>query len=89
MTMRRSGVLALLAAAATLFPGCAAIDQGAQVGAGVAAETGYVTPEQAKSIRKSSAALAKSFEDITPEQEYYIGRSVAATPDVRVSRTSR
>ena len=31
------------------------------------------------SIVKSASAISKSFEDITPEQEYYIGR---ANPDV-------
>ncbi|HEY5995381.1 MAG TPA: hypothetical protein VIU29_00085, partial [Candidatus Deferrimicrobiaceae bacterium] len=72
-------VAALAAAAvASALAGCAAVDQVAQVGASVAADTGYITPEQAKSIRRSSSAIAKTFEDITPEQEYYIGRSVGA-----------
>lgn len=33
----------------------------------------------ATSIVKSGKAVAKSFQDITPEQEYYIGRTVGAT----------
>jgi predicted Zn-dependent protease len=37
-----------------------------------------VTGEQAKSITRVTKAVAKSFEDITPEQEHYIGRSVGA-----------
>ncbi len=32
-----------------------------------------------KSITKTTKAVAKTFEDITPEQEYYIGRAVGAT----------
>jgi len=35
--------------------------------------------ERVKSVAKSAEAVAKSFEDITPEQEYYIGRAVSAT----------
>jgi beta-barrel assembly-enhancing protease len=46
--------------------------------AGVAAAGGLVTQQQADSIAKSAQAVQKSFEDITPEQEYYIGRSVGA-----------
>jgi beta-barrel assembly-enhancing protease len=38
-----------------------------------------VSPGQADSIVRSAKALGKTFEDITPEQEYYIGRAVAAT----------
>lgn len=46
--------------------------------ANVAATTGFVTQQQADSITRSAQAVQKSFEDITPEQEYYIGRSVGA-----------
>lgn len=46
--------------------------------AGVAAAGGLVTHQQAASIARSAQAVQKSFEDITPEQEYYIGRSVGA-----------
>lgn len=38
-----------------------------------------ITDKQAKSIAVSAEAVGKTFEDITPEQEYYIGRAVAAT----------
>ncbi len=46
--------------------------------ANVAAAGGLVTQQQADSIVRSADAVQKSFEDITPEQEYYIGRSVGA-----------
>lgn len=39
------------------------------------AEKGRTTTE---SIKKTSKVVVKSFEEFTPEQEYYIGRSVAA-----------
>lgn len=41
--------------------------------------TGMMTKEQAESLSRTSKAVAKTFADITPEQEYYIGRAVAAT----------
>jgi len=56
--------------------GCSTVSQ---VGGFVGQATGFVTPSQAESITKSAQALEKTFQDITPEQEYYIGRSVAAT----------
>jgi beta-barrel assembly-enhancing protease len=67
---------ALLVLAAASFIGCASVTQ-AVTSAGQAA--GVITPQQADSINKSAAAVEKTFQDITPEQEYYIGRSVAAT----------
>jgi predicted Zn-dependent protease len=63
--------LALLSAA-----GCASI---AQVGAGIGEAAGVITPQQAQSIVKVGVAAEKTFSDITPEQEYYIGRAVGAT----------
>jgi beta-barrel assembly-enhancing protease len=48
-------------------------------GAGKAAqEAGLVSQDEADSIKQSAAALRKSRQQLTPEQEYYIGRSVAA-----------
>jgi predicted Zn-dependent protease len=37
-----------------------------------------ITEAQGESISKSTKAVARSFEDFTPEQEYYMGRSVGA-----------
>lgn len=70
--MNRLAALLLLAAAA-----CETVDKGLEtVGAKskVESETGVsVDP-----VVKTAKALSKSFEEITPEQEYYIGRAVAA-----------
>ena len=41
-------------------------------------ELGGVVPDEVSSIFESGKKIAGGFEDITPEQEYYIGRSVAA-----------
>lgn len=56
--------------------GCSTV---AGVGTQIGQAAGVITQEQADSINRSAAAVEKSFQDITPEQEYYIGRSVAAT----------
>ncbi len=69
--------LALLGAG--LLTGCATMEKVTQGVTAAAAAGGVITEDQAASINKTGAAVGKTFEDITPEQEYYIGRSVAAT----------
>ncbi len=59
-----------------LIAGCSTV---AQLGTAVGQATGTLTPQQAASINRSAVAMEKTFQDITPEQEYWIGRSVAAT----------
>ena len=59
--------------------GCGTLETITQIGTTVAVGTGKISPEEAESITKTTAAAAKAFESITPEQEYYIGRAVAAT----------
>jgi len=66
---------AALIISAILFDSCASV---AQVGTAIAASSGVINEEQAASINRSAVAVEKSFEDITPEQEYYIGRAVGA-----------
>lgn len=78
-TFRGAAAIAfLLAGLAAGGSGCAALEQVAQVGTSVAQSQGVVTGDQAKSITRSTSAVAKALEDFTPEQEYYIGRSVGA-----------
>lgn len=69
-------LICMLSLAAASMVGCSTVTE-AVTSAGQAA--GVITPQQAESINKSAAAVEKTFQDITPEQEYYIGRSVAAT----------
>ncbi|HYA13160.1 MAG TPA: M48 family metalloprotease [Syntrophales bacterium] len=66
-------MLAILAVVA-----CAAVEQATQLATVVGQTAGVITPTQGEAIRKSTAAVSKSLEDFTPEQEYYIGRAVAA-----------
>jgi beta-barrel assembly-enhancing protease len=61
-----------------MMAGCAALETATTVATTVGEATGTISREQGESIRKSTAAVAKSLEDFTPEQEYYIGRTVGA-----------
>lgn len=65
-----------LVTALVLVAGCTELTK-VVTSAGVA--SGKLSEDQAKSLNRSSEAVEKTFQDITPEQEYYIGRSVAAT----------
>lgn len=72
------GFLVRLAAVAFVSAGvgCATVSD---IGASVGEATGTLSAEQADSIRRVGTALEASWQTITPEQEYFIGRSVAAT----------
>jgi predicted Zn-dependent protease len=57
-----------------LLASCAAVQQGADILAGA----GQISESDRQAIRKTSQAVSATFSEITEEQEYYIGRSVAA-----------
>ena len=67
-----TAVFAMQTSAQGLFGQLGQAATGALQGAGV------INQNQAQAINQGTQAVAKSFEDITPEQEYYIGRAVAA-----------
>jgi len=58
--------------------GCKTMEAVTNIGTSIGQSTGILTESQAESIRKTSKAVERSFEDFTPEQEYYIGRTVGA-----------
>lgn len=66
-------VLCLCAAA--WFSGCETV---AELGTQVAQEAGVLSADEAESITRSAKAIERTWQDLTPEQEYYIGRAVAA-----------
>ena len=74
----RASILPVILIAAILA-GCKTTEMLTKVGTSVGVATGKISTEQAESINKGAAAVGKAFEQLTPEQEYYIGRSVAAT----------
>ena len=80
--LQRLSKLAVLSAGSFsltgLLSGCKTIETVSNIGAEVGTATGLITQTQAASLQKSGTAIARSFEDITPEQEYYIGRTVGA-----------
>ncbi len=58
--------------------GCAAADQVIKGSTGILERHGYITDEQKDSLDRTAIAFRKGFQDLTDEEEYYIGRSVAA-----------
>ncbi len=50
----------------------------ATIGASVLSSTGYVDESQAKGFLLAGSKAIKSQEELTPEQEYYLGRAVSA-----------
>jgi beta-barrel assembly-enhancing protease len=64
----------LLGVLGGLLSGCKAAQMAAEVGQAA----GVLDAQQAQSVIRVGGAMARGFEDITPEQEYYIGRTVAA-----------
>jgi predicted Zn-dependent protease len=66
-------MLAVLSLAA-----CANVQTATTLATAVGEQAGVLSHAEVESIRKSTVAVARSLEDFTPEQEYYIGRSVGA-----------
>jgi len=71
--LRRPFILTALAVASFLAS-CSVVQKGADI----LAESGKISESDRQSIVKTSEALRSTFADITEEEEYYIGRSVAA-----------
>jgi beta-barrel assembly-enhancing protease len=61
-------------AAGWLLVSCSVVEQGA----GVLADAGQISESDKQAIVKTSSAARSTFSDITEEEEYYIGRGVAA-----------
>lgn len=77
--MKSLGLAALLVSIVWLAAGCESMNQLTELGTGIAVATGTISTNEAASINRTTQAVTKTFQDITPEQEYYIGRTVAAT----------
>jgi predicted Zn-dependent protease len=82
MNKRRTLTIAIpLAAglAALFFLGsCGTLASAAGTGAQIAGAMGIIDQNTAAAIGRSSEAIGRAAETITPEQEYYIGRAVGA-----------
>jgi len=75
---RMAAGMSLAPVFSALLTGCESMGELASIGSSVAASAGLITQDQARSITKGAMAAAKTFQDITPEQEYYIGRTIGA-----------
>jgi predicted Zn-dependent protease len=64
--------------AALLLSSCKTMADAAGAGAQIASGLGVIDQGTADAIGKSTEAIGRAAEDITPEQEYYIGRAVGA-----------
>jgi predicted Zn-dependent protease len=60
------------------FGACGSLADAASIGAQVAGATGLIDEDMANAISTSADSIARAAEEITPEQEYYIGRAVGA-----------
>jgi predicted Zn-dependent protease len=77
--MRRPLLCAAVLGALLIVTGCQTLDTITNLGTSVGVATGALSQDQAESINRTSSAVGKTFDTITPEQEYWIGRTVAAT----------
>jgi predicted Zn-dependent protease len=68
----------LIMSAIMTIAACAAVEQATTLATVVGQTAGVISPTQGEAIRKSTVAVSKSLKEFTPEQEYYIGRAVAA-----------
>ncbi len=73
------GALVAAVAALSLLAGCQTMKAVSETVAVVGVATGTVTEEQAQSIVRTGEALGSAMEHLTPENEYWIGRTVTAT----------
>jgi predicted Zn-dependent protease len=71
-------IIIIVTALCLAFFSCNTMAKVADVGAQVAGQTGVIDKNTANAISQSSRAIGSAAEQITPEQEYYIGRAVGA-----------
>jgi predicted Zn-dependent protease len=78
MKTKISIVIAVVIILTSVVLSCQTVAAVADVGAQIASRAGAIDQNIADAISQSSRAIARAVEEITPEQEYYIGRAVGA-----------
>ena len=68
----------LLLIAALSLSSCETMESAVNIATVIGQSTGTITETQGEAARKTTKAAVRSAEDFTPEQEYYIGRTVGA-----------
>jgi len=76
--MRLLTVFVIISLFCAVLSACAAMAGLMNAGAQAAGKAGMIDKNTQNALTNSSKAIANAAEDITPEQEYYIGRAVAA-----------
>ncbi|MDR1105871.1 MAG: M48 family metalloprotease [Treponema sp.] len=76
--MKNTGQTALLCACLCAFLSCQTVSSIVSAGAQAAGAAGVIDQNTASAISQSAEAAGRAAEEITPEQEYYIGRAVGA-----------
>jgi predicted Zn-dependent protease len=76
--LKKFRIMIFLSLPAVLILSCQHLAAVADIGAQAAGAAGVIDQNTANAISNSSQAIGKAAEDITPEQEYYIGRAVGA-----------
>jgi predicted Zn-dependent protease len=71
-------LIPLLLIAVMILASCQTLETATSIATTIGEGAGLVSSSQAESLRKTTKAVARSAEEFTPEQEYYIGRSVGA-----------
>ncbi len=61
-----------------ILTGCESFGDSSSFFADIAAGSGLISETQADALSSAAYSVEKAFETLTPEQEYYVGRSVAA-----------
>ena len=77
--MKKLLIVSAFSALLMALPACETLDAISRAGTSVGVATGVINPQQADSINKSASAAGKTMDKLTPENEYYIGRAVAAS----------
>lgn len=76
--MRKSLLISLSVVSLLTLASCQTMESATTLATAIGQGAGVISGSQAQSIRKSAKAVSRSAEEFTPEQEYYIGRTVGA-----------
>ena len=75
MNERLLSILVTVLSVLMLFSACSEVSE---MGTKIARKAGVISSDQADSLTRSTKAIEKTQQELTPEQEHYIGRAVAA-----------
>ena len=76
--MKKSLFIPLSVFSLLTLASCQTMESATTLATAIGQGAGVISGSQAESIRKSAKAVSRSAEEFTPEQEYYIGRTVGA-----------